>query len=226
MNQKNQEKNENKEEKKFPGLEQQFLNSEGGWTQLQMILVEGDWWEQKGKEKTTIILTHEAVQKIAKQAGFVCEDYTIKTQPDVYNNYQLTVQAVIKDKNGNLLEPQWGESNRNNLGSRGRSNPANMAQKRAYDRTVLKALGISGMLSEEELADNKEEDMENLTDDEKKVLAPILNKIILVKSKEQLSSVNTTIKQDLKKITLNEAQLTYLRKFFMKKSGELAKLKF
>lgn len=221
-------KKEKKEEVKVTPVftsEQFFFNSKAEKIQLVNFLKVGDWWEQKGRKTLTVLLTHDAVQKIAKEAGLVCKDYKIVTQPDIYNNFQYTVQADIIDSKGNTCEPQWGEANRSNLGSRGRNNPANMAQKRSYDRTVLKCLGIQGILSEEELSDKEEEQMEELTHDERKQIAPLLNNINLAKTKADLNHFNGNMKILVKQGKHNEKQLEFLRKMFIKRMTALANIK-
>ena len=119
-----------------------------------------------------------------------------------------------------------GEANRSNLGSKGRANPANMAQKRAYDRCVFRLLGISGLLSEEELSDEDEEEtkMENLSQDEVKKIAPLINKLLTAKTPENLNDFNKEMKEKAK--DYNPAQLEYLRKLYGKRVGELVVREF
>lgn len=218
-------KKEIKTIKEIPeGLNQKFKMANGKMTTLSKGLTEKDWWISKGKAKKTI-LTHAAVQKIADVAG-VSKDvqYTVLTQPSAYNNYQYTIQAKIC--RGKDCVTEIGEANRSNLGSRGRANPANMCQKRAYDRCVFRLLGITGLLSEEELTDNEEDEnqMDKLSLEEMKKIAPTVNKILLAKTKDNLRDFNTEMKAKVKEYT--DTQLDYLRKLYSKKVAELTKIGF
>lgn len=210
---------------KTPGLEQTFLSSTGEFVLLADVLNESDWWESKSGKKISVILTHSAVEKIAELAGLKVIDYIVKTQPDCYNNYQYTVQANIVRKDGSMLNPEWGEANRNNLGNKGRNNPANMAQKRAFDRTVLKGLNLLGLLSEEEIADeNDDNKMNNLNPDEAKAIAIVLNRVLTIKTKPQLTEFNQWMSKEAKKYT--KEQNDAIRKTFNAKIIELNKTKF
>ena len=130
-----------------------------------------------------------------------------------------------------LKDPQncaneWGEASTNSVGSRGRNNLANMAEKRAYDRAVFRLLGIEGILSEEELPDEDkdENDMDNLSKDESKIIAPLINQITLSKNKNDLMTFNRNMKEESKKY--NAAQLDFLRKYYQKKLAEITKTSF
>jgi hypothetical protein len=218
-------KKETNKPKEIPeGLKQSFKKADGTVTTLEKGLSEKDWWISKGRTKK-LILTHSAVQKVADTAG-VSKDvqYTILTQPDAYNNYQYTIQAKVCK--GKECVTELGEANRSNLGNKGRANPANMAQKRAYDRCVFRLLGISGLLSEEELSDEDEEEnkMDGLTIEETKAIAPLINKILLSKTKENMNDFNKEMKVKAK--DCNPAQLGYLRKLYSKKVAELTKVGF
>lgn len=205
------------------GLQQRFKKADGKMTTLHAGLTDKDFWQTNGKVKRTI-LTHDAVKKIADVAGVSKQvEYTVLTQPDAYNNYQYTIQAKVCKKGECVTE--LGETNRSNLGSRGRGNPANMAQKRAYDRAVLRLLGITGLLSEEELTDNEtEENMEGLSHEEKKKIAPIVNQLLLATSKEHFIKFNTQMKLRVKEFTPNV--LDYLRKLYKKRLSEIQKTSF
>jgi len=202
------------------GLRQQFIDSNGATVELHTFLKEGDWWEKKSKTRRVVILTHDAVKKISKRAGVFITSYTVLTQPDCYNNYQYTIQATVVDPSG-VPHIEIGESNRNNLGGKGRNNPANMAQKRAFDRAVLSAVGLVGVLSEDELAEEDEEHMETLTHEEKKHIAPLINNILLAKNKKDLDAFNMSMRKV--SINYNSQQLDYLRGLFKKRLAEFTK---
>lgn len=219
------------DKKEIPeGLNQTFSTKLGNRVSLSYVLEEKDWWTTTGKKKLTMV-THAGVQKIADFAEVGRDpQYTILTQPDAYNNYQYTIQCRIC--RGSECATEIGEANRNNLGSKGRGNPANMAQKRAYDRAVFRLLGITGLLSEEELSDNDEAEkqMDNLSHDERKAIAPLLNKILTAKTKAHMAEFNVEMKKilsdPLESTKINEVQISYIRELFKKKVAELSKTSF
>lgn len=204
------------------GLNQTFVNKEGKTIQLRSFLKEGDWWEQKSKKRITYIILHEAVKKIADEAGITTTpEYTLLLQPTVQNNYAYLIQVRITDHTGRQTI-ELGESSRLNLGSRGRNNPANMAQKRAYDRAVFRHLGIVGLLGEDELPDEDEpQEMDKISHEEKKAIVPLINDILLAKGKTELGLVKTKILKS--KASYNEGQLDVLRGLFKKKLADLQK---
>lgn len=209
------------------GLDQEFKLSNGKWTTIRAFLKPKDAWTTNGRVKRTLI-SHDGVKKIADAAGVSkAPDYKVLTQPDAMNNYQYTIEAkvfMIKDKNDCALE--IGEANRSNLGGRGRGNPANMAEKRAYDRAVFRLLGITGLLSEEELQDEDENDnkMDGLSTDDSRKIAPVVNQLLLAKTKDDFLKFNKGIKETAK--TLEPHQLDYLRKLYKKRVAELQKTTF
>ena len=208
------------------GLNQSIISSAGVSVDLSDALKEGDFWITSGRVKRTI-LTHDGVKKLADIAGVEkVVLYRILTQPTADNNYQYTIEATINsERHGSANE--LGEANRSNLGTKGRGNPANMAQKRAYDRAVFRLLGITGLLSEEELSkeeSNNENKMDDLTHEEKQVIAPLMNQLILAKTQKHLIDFGELMKR--KKDSLNDNQLGYLRKLYEKKVGELSDKKF
>lgn len=206
------------------GLNQSIKRADGESVTLQSVLSEGDYWQTNGRVKRTI-LTHNGVKKLADIAGVSqVVDYQILTQPSAMNNYQYTIMATVESPvHGRANE--IGEANRSNLGSKGRGNPANMAQKRAYDRAIFRLLKITGLLSEEELADEeKEESMDGLSHEDKQAIAPIINQLLLASNNVHLIAFSKDMKEKAK--TLTEPQLDYIRKLYSKRVGELTKKKF
>jgi len=211
-------------EKKIPyaGLEQTVLG-----TPLFKVIRPEHVWQTSGKIKRTII-THDGVKRIADFAK-VSKDvqYSILTQPDAYNNYQYTIQAkvCIKGKPDDCAV-EIGEANRSNLGNKGRNNPASMAEKRAYDRAVFRLLGITGVLSEEELSDEEQEedDMHGLSHNGLKQIAPLINQITLAKDKSDLMEFNGKMKLEAK--NYQPDQINYLREFYKKKLADISKTSF
>ena len=206
----------------YEGLEQTVKG-----TALYKIIKPEHVWQTKGKVKRTII-THDGVKRIADFAKVSKEVYyTVLTQPDAYNNYQYTIQAkvCIQGKHDDCAT-EIGEANRSNLGTKGRSNPANMAEKRAYDRAVFRLLGITGILSEEELSDedSEEDDMHGLSHNGLKEIAPLINQITLAANKSDLIAFNNMMKSSVS--NYQPDQLNYLREFYKKKLADLQKTSF
>lgn len=212
--------------KTIDGLHQVVTLSDGKMVELCELVTEKDFWQTGGRKKMTI-LTHRFIQKLGDLCGVSKSVvYQVLTQPDAYNNYQYTIQATICFlSQPNVCATEIGEANRSNVGAMGRSNPANMAQKRAYDRAVQRLLGITGLLSEEELSDEENaENMDKLSPEDSKAIAPIINQLLLAKTKEQLNKFNSDMKVKAK--TLNQEQLDYLRKLYKKSVAEMANTNF
>lgn len=207
------------------GLDQTFTLKSGKSTTIRKFLKPADSWKTKGRVER-VILKHDAVKKIADGAG-ISKDvkYAILTQPDAMNNYQYTIEARVCFIKGGECASEIGEANRSNLGNKGRSNPANMAQKRAYDRAVFRLLGITGLLSEEELQDEEQEEhMDPLSHDERKQVAPLINNLLLAKTKNDLITFDREMKKNFKKY--NTTQLDYIRGLYKKTVGVLSKTTF
>ena len=132
-----------KEESKFAGFEQTYTNKDGKIVKLKNFLKEGDWWELKKQKRIVYIVLHDTVKRLADEVGILTDvQYSILTQPTYENNYQQTWQVRIVDHTGRATT-ETGEVNRGNLGPRGRSTPAAMAAKRAYDRAVCSRCGAT-----------------------------------------------------------------------------------
>lgn len=195
-------------QKQLEGLDQKIKTKKGLKT-LRSVLSDGDWWELKNKTNVLYILTHNAVKKIADETNISTDvGYSILTQPSVSNNYQQTWQVRITDSEGKSTT-EIGEVSNRNLGHRGRNNPANMAQKRAYDRAVLRHLGIVGFLGEDELPDKEDEKMENVSPDEAKEIVELLNEIFSAKNKKDLDVFSKKMIE--LKDKFNDKQLQVLR---------------
>jgi len=201
------------------GLDQYFLSKDRGPILLRDFLIEGDWYELKSRKRIVHILTHAAVQKISREAGITSTpEYTMMVQPSTTNNYTFVIQIRITDHTGRQTV-DLGESNRNNLGLKGRSNPANMAQKRAFDRAVFNHLGITGLLGEDEIQDEEDtEEMEKLTPEESQVIAPLINELFAAKTKSVLSAFSNKMKKEKDKYS--DKQLEVLRGLYKKKLAE------
>lgn len=195
--------------KKPDGLNQKIKTKAGKLVTLNSLLKEGDWWQLKKNGTAIYILTHDAVKKLADKAGLKTDvEYKVLINPTHENNYQQTWQARVTSNNKDYTS-EIGEVNRNNLGPRGRNNPSNMAQKRAYDRAVLRHLGIVGFLGEDELPEETEEKVENLSPDDAKLITPLLNEIFACKTRKELTEFSK--KMATLKSEYQEPQLEVLR---------------
>ena len=99
-----------------------------------------------------------------------------------------------------------------------------MAQKRAYDRAVFRHLGITGLLEENELPDEEEQDgMDRLSPDEAKQVAEWVNKIIGAKNKSDLKQVSQSLRTLSTQKVFNDLQLDVLRGLWTKKYATFEK---
>lgn len=202
-------------------LKETFKNKDNNLVELKSVLIEDDVWVLKKRGSESVILTHNAIQKIADTAGIDKKvTYQILIQPSYQNNYQLSMEATITK--GDEVVNEIGEVNRSNLNARGKNNPTNMAQKRAYDRAVLRMLGLQGLLSENELTEETDDkQMDNLTIDQQKKIAPIVSKILNAKTNAMLTAVQKEIKLTVKSYT--EEELTHLRGQYKKQLATITK---
>jgi len=209
------------------GLDQEFKLATGKMITIRKFLKPTDSWQTKGRVIRTLI-SHDGVKKIADGAGVAkVVKYEFKTQPDAMNNYQTTIEATVTLLKTGEQANELGESNRSNIGSRGRGNPAAMAEKRAYDRAVFRLLGITGLLSEVELQDEEEETKMNGfigSHEEAREIAPIINQLILAKTNADFIEFGRMMKEKAK--NLKDNQLEYLRKLYKQEREKLQKVTF
>ena len=190
-------------------IKQQFKTKDDRFIKLKDFLKEGDWWEIKKRNSVATVILHDAVKRIADEAGISRNvDYTLLQGPDSSDRLRYVMQAKITN-NGKDFTVELGETNKDNLSNRGRANPANMAQKRAYDRAVFRHLEITGILSEEEIVEdnNQKKEMNKLTYEEQQVLAPIINVILLSKTKKDLETFRVRMRAEASKYPANQLQV-------------------
>lgn len=221
MKTKKPKKEKVEKENLLPGVIQTFKGENGEMIKVQEILSPTDVWKLNKRNSTALIISHNGVKKIADAAGILSNvEYQILTQPKYDNNYQYLIQAKICDSKGKCTV-ELGESNRNNLGTRGKNNPANMAQKRAYDRAVLRHTGIEGMLSEDELPDQDEYMNDTLSPEDMLAIAPLINQILAAKSKNDLTAFNKVMVKE--SVKYNVEQLEKLRTVYKNKLNSFIK---
>jgi len=215
------EKTTQPEVEKTNGLEQTIIQKDGTLIPISKILTPNDWWVLKKRNSQATILLHDAVKKLADIAGIQTNPkYSILIAPTHENNYTIAMQVEICDSTGRCTT-DIGETNRSNLGIRGRANPVNMSQKRAYDRAVLRHLGITGLLSEEEIQEEEDKNMDKLSEEEAKQITPLVNEILNAKDKKVLN----TFKLKMRSIigNYNENQVNFLRELWKKNFAKLEK---
>jgi hypothetical protein len=212
-------------------IESTFLNSKGKEVKVSDIICKEDCWFLKRASKW--VLAHNGVQKLAKVAG-ISEQYSVSdpiVQPSYENELEYLFRVTIHCKSGVNSkcmhgEPDTsmlGEANRVSAPNRGRGYLAIMAEKRGYDRAVLKHLGLVNVYSEVEADEFEKEDneQENLHRDEFEGIADDVNKIINSKGTDDLKKILPVIKKRIG--TYNSKQQEYLRKLFAKQVAKYAK---
>lgn len=223
---------EEKQSKKQPqeDLAIVFLDQKGETIKVKDIISENETWLlERRNEPSKRILSHSAIQKIAQVSG-IASNYVVEESSHIIprpENSMLHVVGVtikclaiknIQTKEGcvhdmfeNFLT-MTGEASKINTG-RGKEYLRTMAEKRGYDRSVLKHVGMTGVYSEEEAAAFESEETKQKIDvistDDLEIIAPLVNDILNVKSIEELEKVGTKIAEQKEK--LNENQIQFLR---------------
>ena len=225
-----------KKEKENELIDSSFTNKFGKTVKVSKVISEKEFWALENKRKGTKIwiISNKGIQKIAEEAG-ISKNYKVEESENIIpkpeNSLLHVVRVTIKcnakekimvngcihDENDGTLE-MTGEASKLNT-RRGGDYLRLMAEKRGYDRAVLRHLGIEGAYSEEESVD-----FENDEDGKKKVdvlepadleaIAEHINQITGCKSKEDLKKVGEFIKDSISK--LNENQLEFLRQQYQK----------
>tara|TARA_Y100000004_G_scaffold153234_1_gene176783 strand:- start:2479 stop:2910 length:432 start_codon:yes stop_codon:yes gene_type:complete len=113
-------------------------------------LTSADFWDLKRGNKTTWIIKHTALEKIAAQSEITWTLDVLNFSPDVV----VKCVAKLNDKTIESL----GESSKQNTMN---SYPYAMAEKRAVDRCILKLLNAHAHLYSEAEADAFEEPVGN-----------------------------------------------------------------
>lgn len=195
------------------------------------------WMLEKKKEKKAIrILSNLAVRKIAKVAGIrtqyaVKESEHIIPKPEnsMLHIVEVTIECMAGIKEGGCFHDPFdrkltmtGEASKLNTG-RGKDYLRSMAEKRGYDRAVLRHLDLDGVYSEEEAIAFEDEDKQKLdiisAEDLEKISEQI-NKILDVKNGSDLKKVGDEIRLASEKY--NESQLAFLREQYQKANNKFA----
>jgi len=224
-------------EKEEKIIESTFLNSKGKEVKVSDIICKNDCWFLKRASKW--VLAHNGVQKLAKVAG-IAEMYSVSdpiVQPSYENELEYLFRVTIHCKSGETKNKETkfqcihgerdtamlGEANKVSAPNRGRGYLAIMAEKRGYDRAVLKHLGLVNVYSEVEADEFEKEDneQENLKRDEFEAIADDVNKIINSKGVADLKKILPIMKKKIE--SYNPKQQEYLRKLFAKQVAKYAK---
>ena len=218
-----------------------FLDAKGKKTLVNKTISENETWllEKRNLPKALKIISHAGIIKIARKAGIgtsyeIAESLHIVPSPE--NSYLHVVEVKVecyakKVKTGGCIHNAFervfrmtGEADKKNTG-RGRDYLRTMAEKRGYDRAVLKHLQLEGVYSEEE-AQAFEEDakskMDVLSEEEIKSIVDLINGLIVARTKAELEKVVKVIKGNTAKF--NENQLQYLRKLYSETNSRIVKV--
>lgn len=223
-------------------IEGTFLNSKAKVVQLKDIISEDDCWQLKKGGRW--ILSHKAVQKIAKEAG-ISKNYEIEESDNITPTYKNELEHVIRltihcfgkdDKSGDLCfhgEDKLtitGEANKVNTPVRGRGYLRKMAEKRAYDIAVLEHLDLYAEISSEEEADDfrSEEDRvkdapESISNVEIESLREEINLLLGAKDKKDMRVATDKIKEMKKSKYYSNIQQSYLKELHARRIQEIEK---
>jgi len=220
-------------EKEEKIIESTFLDSKGKSIKVSDTICKDDCWFLKRANKW--VLSHQGIEKLAKIGG-IAQTYSVSepiVQPSYENEleylFRITIhcKALLKNNkscvHGEMDTQMLGEANKVSAPNRGRGYLAIMAEKRGYDRAVLKHLGLVNVYSEVEADEFEKEDneQENLKRDEFEAIADDVNKIINSKGVVDLKKILPIMKKKIESYNLKQQE--YLRKLFAKQVAKYAK---
>jgi len=228
-----------KEEKKvleIPSI--LFLDKENISQDLNKVLDETDYWSNSNRSGTSWIISHRGVEKLAKLAGI---------KPQINTRFEMEVEPTYSNAMTNQFVAKMtceakdltfdtkcihgsdceffssGEASRLNTGARGGSYMRIMAEKRAYDRGVLRHLGLNdgvNIYSEEEAESfAAESDKSKPLDDVIEKHAVLLNKILNSRTSVDLIVIGKEI--NAAKADYTKEELDYIRTIWSRRNGEL-----
>ncbi len=216
-------------------IDAKFLDKTGKEINVNDVIETDDCWFLKRENK--FILTHKAIQSIAKIAG-ISKNYDVIESPNVIPDYKnelehivrVTIKCNAKGKtkkscihsDENILTVT-GEANRISVSNRGKGYLRKMAEKRAYDVAVLEHLDLySSIFSEEEATKfetKKEPDLLPHTK-EFELIVKEINAILNAKSSAKLLSVSKKIKVGINLNKYSDKQIKYLKELWILESGK------
>tara|TARA_R110002012_G_C11365620_1_gene581384 strand:+ start:237 stop:662 length:426 start_codon:yes stop_codon:yes gene_type:complete len=116
----------------------------------QYKLDNNDFWDLARGGKSTWIIKHNALEKIAAQEKYTWKLEVLNFSPDV-------VVKCIAESNDRIVESLGESSSKNTMNSY----PYAMAEKRAVDRCILKLLNAHAYLYSESEADDFKQPTKN-----------------------------------------------------------------
>lgn len=224
-----------------PTIDAVFRDNLGQERKVADFIEQKDCWKLEKRGATTIqwIISNKGIRRLAEVAG-IGKNYEVKESPNIVpkpENSMLHVveitihcygtkegsQGCVHDDFESTLT-MTGEADKKNA-RRGGDYLRLMAEKRGYDRAVIRHLGIENVYSEEEASafENKEDEqkVDVLTNEDLEKLAPMINLIINATNLEQLKAAAEYIK--LNSSTLNDLSIQYLRAKYSQTYQQLAK---
>ena len=223
-------------------IEATIVDYLGNHQKVSDYIEQKDCWKLEKRGQTTIqwIISNKGIRRLAEVAG-IAKNYEVKESPNIIprpeNSMLHIVEITIhcfgkkKDQNVGCVHDEFedsltmtGEASKLNT-RRGGDYLRLMAEKRGYDRAVIRHLGIENVYSEEEANDfEKDEDkikVDVLTNEDLEKLAPYINLIINSQGLEGLKSAGQFIKENASQ--LNELQIQYLRAKYSARDSEVNK---
>lgn len=213
-----------------------FIDAHGKFVQVKDVVKQEDCWYLDKERK--YVLSHKAVQSIAKAAGisknFVVEESSI--MPDYKNGMEHIVRVTIKcnatkegvpgcvhDSEDTLTVT--GEANRENTSNRGKGYLRKMAEKRAYDIAVLQHLGLDSTIFSEEESETfvrepivKEQSI-NIMNTDIEHVKDYINGLLRSKTEEELTAAMQAATQSAVDGDVTASQLAFLKNVFEKQKA-------
>lgn len=188
------------------------------------------FWEQNdddGKGTGVHIVKHWVIEKIAELTGIRTvngEDGEWVQLGKIENGMTFIKKYVMEDLDGKR-KSAIGEANPRNADTA--VGLSYMADKRAYDRCVIKLLDLSGKLySEDEnevMKKGHSKELDNLSDEERKLIAPFQQKLLNAKTEDDVYGVGEEINTFVAEQPISESLKQVLRNSYAKKLDSVRK---
>lgn len=210
-------------------LEGSFFDEEARKVFLKDVLSEDDCWQLKNKKW---ILSHKAVQKIAKLAG-ISKNYEVEESETITPTYKNELEHIVRltihcnaasgRSKGCIHDSErdltiTGEANKVNTPVRGRGYLRKMAEKRAYDIAVLTHLELYSTMSSEDESEEFEsaetkaaQPNESISNVEIESLKEEINILVGATDKKKLKEAALKIRELRKTKNYNATQMSFLK---------------
>jgi len=197
----------------------------GQEVKLSELLGEDALWSQEPDEKgrQVHVIKHWALQTIAELSGLKVvngkdNDGEWVQLGTIDNGMTFIKKYVIEDLESKRY---WAIGEANPQNSDVKVGLSYMADKRAYDRCVIVAMGLSGRVySEDEnevMRKGVNKELEKLSVEDQKALKPFVDKLDAVKDKEALYDVGEEIKLFIQEQPISEGLKDALRNLYASK---------